>query len=58
MKIRFVKPDMPSISDVSAEFDEILQNGQISNFGKYMRIRHVVAGSTSMTYVIKGVFKN
>lgn len=31
---------------------------KISNFGKYVRVVHTVAGSTSMTYTIKGVFKN
>lgn len=30
----------------------------ITNFGKYLRIKQVIAGSTSMMYVIKGVFKN
>lgn len=31
---------------------------KLSNFGKYVRIKHVVAGSTSMVYTIMGVFKN
>jgi len=31
---------------------------KLSNLGKYVRIKHVVAGSTSMTYTIMGVFKN
>ena len=31
---------------------------QLTNLGRYVRITHTVAGSTSMTYTIKGVFKN
>ena len=42
--------------------DNIRVTGQtafkISNFGKYLRVVHVVAGSTSMVYTIIGVFKN
>jgi len=42
--------------------DTIRVTGQtafkITNFGKYVRVRHTVAGSTSLTYTIKGVFKN
>jgi len=45
-----------------SRLDTIRITGQtavtIGNFGKYMRIRHTVAGSTSMVYTIIGVFKN
>ncbi|HYK88918.1 MAG TPA: DegT/DnrJ/EryC1/StrS family aminotransferase [Acidobacteriota bacterium] len=36
MKIPLIKPDLPSIEDVCASFEEILANGRITNFGKYM----------------------
>jgi dTDP-4-amino-4,6-dideoxygalactose transaminase len=36
MNLPFVKPDLPSFSDVESEFREILGNGKITNFGKYV----------------------
>jgi dTDP-4-amino-4,6-dideoxygalactose transaminase len=36
MKIPLIKPDLPTIEDVRAPFEEILGNGKITNFGKYM----------------------
>lgn len=30
-----IKPDLPTLDDVRAEFEEILANGRITNFGKY-----------------------
>src|ERR1019366_6763280 len=36
MKIPLINPDLPTIEDVRAPFEEILCNGRITNFGKYM----------------------
>jgi len=33
--VPLIKPDLPSLEDVRAGFEEILGNGRISNFGKY-----------------------
>ncbi|MBN1104753.1 MAG: hypothetical protein JXL84_15145 [Deltaproteobacteria bacterium] len=30
----------------------------LTNFGKYLRVRQTISGATTMTYDIKGVFKN
>ncbi len=36
MKIPLINPDLPTIEDVRVPFEEILCNGKITNFGKYM----------------------
>jgi dTDP-4-amino-4,6-dideoxygalactose transaminase len=36
MKIPLIKPDLPTLEDVRAPFEEILCNGRITNFGRYM----------------------
>src|ERR1035438_3585888 len=33
--VPLIKPDLPALEDVRAEFEEILANGRITNFGKY-----------------------
>jgi dTDP-4-amino-4,6-dideoxygalactose transaminase len=37
MQIPLIKPDLPSLDDVSEPFAEILGSGRITNFGKYVR---------------------
>jgi hypothetical protein len=41
---------------------QIINTGQyrqaITNFGKYIRLQHVVGATTSITYSATGVFKN
>jgi dTDP-4-amino-4,6-dideoxygalactose transaminase len=36
MKIPLIRPDLPAIEDVRTQFEEILSNGKITNFGKYL----------------------
>ena len=37
MKIPLIKPDLPPLDAVRAPFEEILSNGRITNFGKYVQ---------------------
>jgi len=36
MRVPLIKPDLPDISAVQQEFAEILNNGRITNFGRYV----------------------
>ena len=36
MNIPLIKPDLPNLDEVRAPLEEILANGRITNFGKYM----------------------
>jgi dTDP-4-amino-4,6-dideoxygalactose transaminase len=36
MNIPLIKPDLPSLDEIRAPLEEILANGRITNFGKYM----------------------
>ncbi len=36
MRVPLIKPDLPAIDDVVHSFREILENGRITNFGKYV----------------------
>lgn len=35
--IPLIKPDLPDLNDVRPAFEEILSNGRITNFGRYMK---------------------
>ena len=35
--VPLVKPDLPALSDIQTEIEDILATGQISNFGKYVQ---------------------
>ncbi|PYU96870.1 MAG: hypothetical protein DMG25_00485 [Acidobacteria bacterium] len=37
MNIPLIRPDLPTLEDVRAPFEEILANGKITNFGKYVK---------------------
>src|SRR5215469_5059753 len=37
MKIPLIKPDLPPLDAVRAPFEEILSNGRITNFGRYVQ---------------------
>jgi dTDP-4-amino-4,6-dideoxygalactose transaminase len=34
--MRLIKPDLPSLGDISAELTEVLESGRVTNFGKYV----------------------
>lgn len=36
MKIPLIKPDLPTLEDIKEPLEEILANGRITNFGKYV----------------------
>jgi len=36
MYIPLIKPNLPKLEDIRVPFEEILANGRITNFGKYM----------------------
>src|SRR5579863_7113625 len=36
MKVPLIKPDLPAFDEVRESFEEILLNGRITNFGKYV----------------------
>src|SRR5437870_495281 len=36
MKIPLIKPDLPSLEEIREPIEEILANGRITNFGKYV----------------------
>jgi dTDP-4-amino-4,6-dideoxygalactose transaminase len=44
MHIPLIKPDLPSLEDVRAPFEEILGTGKVTNFGKYVREFEAEAG--------------
>jgi dTDP-4-amino-4,6-dideoxygalactose transaminase len=37
MKLPLIKPDLPALDAVSGQFEEILCNGRITNFGRYVQ---------------------
>src|SRR5436309_1200935 len=37
MHIPLIKPDLPRLEDIREPLEEILENGRITNFGKYMK---------------------
>lgn len=37
MKIPLIKPDLPKLDDIRGPIEEILSNGRITNFGKYVQ---------------------
>jgi dTDP-4-amino-4,6-dideoxygalactose transaminase len=36
LSIPLIKPDLPSLEEVESSFREVLGNGKITNFGKYV----------------------
>ncbi len=42
--IPLIRPDLPAFGDVAADFKEILSNGKISNFGKFLTAFEAEAG--------------
>src|SRR5437588_5641334 len=36
MQIPLIKPDLPALADIRQPLEEILTNGRITNFGKYV----------------------
>ena len=44
-KIPNIKPDLPSLEEIEDEYREILQNGKITNFGKYVTVFEENAGA-------------
>ena len=36
LTVPLIKPDLPSLEDMRDSFEEILANGRITNFGKYV----------------------
>ena len=37
MNIPLIKPDLPNLNEIRAPLEEILANGRITNFAKYMK---------------------
>ncbi len=37
MKIPLIKPDLPTLDDIREPIEEILANGRVTNFGRYVR---------------------
>lgn len=35
-KLPLIRADLPPLADITAEFDEMLQNGRVTNFGKHV----------------------
>ncbi len=44
VEIPLIKPDLPPIEEIEAGFREILRNGKITNFGKYVNQFETAAG--------------
>src|ERR1700733_3400870 len=44
MHIPLIKPDLPTLEDIREPLEEILGNGRITNFGKYMKQFETEAG--------------
>jgi dTDP-4-amino-4,6-dideoxygalactose transaminase len=44
MRIPLIKPDLPALEDIRESLEEILDNGRITNFGKYMQQFETEAG--------------
>jgi dTDP-4-amino-4,6-dideoxygalactose transaminase len=44
MHIPLIKPDLPTLEDIRGPLEEILGNGRITNFGKYMKQFETEAG--------------
>jgi len=45
LKVPLIKPDLPSVEEVGDQFKEILQNGKITNFSKYVSLFEAEAGA-------------
>ncbi len=45
MKIPLIKPDLPAFDEVRGPFEEILANGRITNFGRYVNQFETEAGA-------------
>jgi dTDP-4-amino-4,6-dideoxygalactose transaminase len=45
MEVPLVKPDLPRLSDIAEPLAEVLTNGKVSNFGKYMNKLEVEIGA-------------
>jgi dTDP-4-amino-4,6-dideoxygalactose transaminase len=50
-QIPLIKPDLPSIESLEEPFREILENGKITNFSKYLNIFEEEAGAYLDTHV-------
>ena len=51
-KIPLIKPDLPAFETVQEPFREILENGKITNFGKYVTTFEQEAGDYLGTQVV------
>jgi dTDP-4-amino-4,6-dideoxygalactose transaminase len=51
MKVPLIKPDLPSFDTLAGPFAEILGNGRITNFGRYMTAFEQAAGEYLGTHV-------
>jgi dTDP-4-amino-4,6-dideoxygalactose transaminase len=45
MKVPLIKPDLPTFDEIADSFREILENGRITNFGKYVTAFEAEAGA-------------
>jgi dTDP-4-amino-4,6-dideoxygalactose transaminase len=45
MKVPLIKPDLPTLDEVAESFREILENGRVTNFGKYATTFEAEAGA-------------
>jgi dTDP-4-amino-4,6-dideoxygalactose transaminase len=44
MNVPLIKPDLPALDDIADRFREILDNGRVTNFGKYVAAFEAEAG--------------
>ncbi len=51
-KVPLIKPDMPSFEEIEKPFREILENGKITNFGKYVTAFEEAAANYLGTHVV------
>jgi dTDP-4-amino-4,6-dideoxygalactose transaminase len=51
MRIPLIKPDLPQLDDIRGPLEEILGNGRVTNFGKYMTQFEAEAGTYLGTHV-------
>ena len=52
MKIPLIKPDLPSLEAIAGDFKEILDNGKITNFSKYVTMFEEEAGAYLGTHTV------
>src|SRR5437016_4494423 len=56
-RVPLIKPDLPMLDEVAVPFREVLESGQVTNFGKYLRTLEEEAGAylgTSTVVVSSG----